>query len=287
MINDLAESGGEVATLLRNKDCSSCNKAAKTVEDVAEIAGIVQRLKQLYPLLNDFDNLAILLNKAGIDNLADPVIAGTINQLSQQRKLQFFNDLAQEGTHANHISNNISTLTTTQVRGWNEAIERGVSTGLSKNSRFLESYGKLIDDDDLIEHIFIGNIQNVSGCHYRPAVNGVNIRFVDNQIPEGNSLGVLKGDIEMKRELLKPGGISFNPKEYRWKRKNNYGEPQTFFPSTWTQDEILEQCASALANPNKQLVPGKSKMWVAESDSGVFIRWIEQDGLVASIFPEF
>lgn len=75
---------------------------------------------------------------------------------------------------------------------------------------------------------------------------------------------------------------------HNWVRKNTQGEPQTFFPSNWSQDEILEQCSSALVNPDKQLVPGYSRMWEAESDSGVFMRWFEDaDGNVTSIFPEF
>ena len=62
----------------------------------------------------------------------------------------------------------------------------------------------------------------------------------------------------------------------------------TFFPSTWSQDEILEQCASALVNPKKKLVTGKTRMFESESDSGIFMRWFEDaNGNVTSIFPEF
>ena len=74
---------------------------------------------------------------------------------------------------------------------------------------------------------------------------------------------------------------------YKWVKNNTLGEPQTFFPSNWSKNEIIEQCSSALANPKRKLVNGMSRMWVAESDSGVFIRWFEDsNGNVISMFPE-
>ena len=142
---------------------------------------------------------------------------------------------------------------------------------------------------NLRKHIFEGNINDVTGCHYRSAVDGVNIRFVENTSLDGNSLGVLKGDIEFRREIFKPGKISFDPPKYKWtKKKIPGGDPQTFFPSTWSKDKILEECSSALANPKKQLVLGKTRMFEAESNSGIFMRWYEDaNGNVTSIFPEF
>jgi len=172
-----------------------------------------------------------------------------------------------------------------RIKAYEEAVERGVKETLRKNRDFLHHYGKIIDNVGLQNHIFMGNINNVTGCHYRPAVDGVNIRFLNNAVPEGNSLGVLKGDIEMLRELLKPGRISFDPPQYKWTLKVSSGrDPQTFFPPTWSQNEILEMCASALANPNKSIVDGRTRMWVAESESGVFIRWFDD---FSSIFPKF
>lgn len=153
--------------------------------------------------------------------------------------------------------------------------------------------GKVYDDmllalknnTSLKEHIFKGDYRNVTGCHYRAGVDGVNVRFVNNSIPEGNSLGVLKGDIEMRRPLLDAQG---NITGYKWELKPTRDGSQTFFPQTWSQDEILEQCASALANPKKALVPGKTRMYTAESKSGVFMKWFEDtNGNVTSIFPEF
>ncbi|TAE36661.1 MAG: hypothetical protein EAZ70_10590 [Runella slithyformis] len=67
-----------------------------------------------------------------------------------------------------------------------------------------------------------------------------------------------------------------------------YRLEQTFFPKTWSQDKILEECASAISKPNKSLVPGKTRMFQAESNSGVWIRWFEDaNGNVASMFPAF
>jgi len=166
-----------------------------------------------------------------------------------------------------------------------------VSDVTRRNPEFLKFFDNIRGNGNLKKHIFEGEIVGgkVTGLHYRQAVDGVNVRFVDNAVPEGNSLGVLKGDIEFRRELFKPGKVPFDPPQYKWTKKNiPGGDPQTFFPSTWSQDEILEQCASALANPKKKLVPGKTRMFEAESDSGIFMRWFEDaNGNVTSIFPEF
>jgi len=134
-------------------------------------------------------------------------------------------------------------------------------------------------------HIFNGDLRKVTGCHYRQAVDGVNIRFVNNATPNANSLGVLEGAIEMRKPLLDAQG---NITGYKWVLKNTQGELQTFFPSTWSQNKILDECASALSNPGKALVPGKTRMYTAESNSGVFMRWFEDaNGNVTSIFPNF
>lgn len=144
---------------------------------------------------------------------------------------------------------------------------------------------KLWNNTELIKHVFQGDTRKVTGCHYLSGVDGVNIRFVNDKIPEANSLGVLKGDIEFKKPLLNSRGEVV---DYRWVKKNTQGEPQTFFPANWSKEEIIHQCATALNNPKRELVPGKTRMWTAESDSGVFIKWFEDsNGNITSLFPEF
>ncbi|CAL2107185.1 exported hypothetical protein [Tenacibaculum sp. 190524A02b] len=143
----------------------------------------------------------------------------------------------------------------------------------------------LKNNSSLKKHIFDGDLRSVTGCHYRGAVDNINIRFLDNKIPEANSLGVLKGNIEMRKPLLNSRGEII---DYKWVKKNTHGEPQTFFPSNWSKEKILEECSSALSNPKKGLVTGKTRMYEAESNSGIFIRWFEDvNGNIKSIFPEF
>jgi hypothetical protein len=50
---------------------------------------------------------------------------------------------------------------------------------------------------------------------------------------------------------------------------------QTFFPIGMTKQQIIEQFATALANPNKQLAAGFSRMYEAKSQSGLVFGWFE------------
>jgi hypothetical protein len=144
---------------------------------------------------------------------------------------------------------------------------------------------KLKNDEELYKHIFEGDYRKVTGCHYYDAVDNVNVRFVAGVTEETNAFGVIKADIEMRKPVL---NSRLEITGYNWKLKNTKGEPQTFFPRTWSKDKILEECASALTNANKEVVPGYSRMFHAESTSGVFIRWFEDaNGNVLSVFPEF
>ena len=155
---------------------------------------------------------------------------------------------------------------------------------------FLRELKKITDDNSLIEHIFKGDFRNVTGCHFLPAVDNVNVRFANNitlSTASQNSLGVVKADIEMLKPLLDQ---QLNVTGYKWVLKNTRGEPQTFFPSNWSKDRILEEIASAISNPNKALVQGKSRMYYAQSESGVIMRWFsgtKNPSGYESIFPQF
>ena len=170
-----------------------------------------------------------------------------------------------------------------------------VSDATRRNPAFLVEFDKIRKNNSLIEHIFKGDYRKTTGCHVRSCVDGINIRFEGGRIPEGTSLGVLKGDIEIRKELFDPnnGGKPFSPPQYKWVKKNTQGEPQTFFPSTWSEGMVLEQCASAFTNPKKTFATKPdgslySRMYEAESDSGVFIRWfVDPNGNPISFFPEF
>lgn len=172
-----------------------------------------------------------------------------------------------------------------------------VSYATRRNPKFLEAFDKIRRDTKLKDHVFDADLKNTSGCHLYSRVDDVDVRFFDKAQLQTNGKGVIKGDVEMKKEILKSGGISHNPKQYSWKKKKIPGGlPQTFFPSNWSKEKILEECASALSNPNKKLVPRPdgngtfSRMYHAESDSGVIIRWFVDNATgkeVTSIFPEF
>lgn len=143
---------------------------------------------------------------------------------------------------------------------------------------------KFYSDSKLLDHLFVGDPRAVTGCHFVHAVDNITVRFADPTSVITNSLGVIMGDIEFYRPLLDVTGKITG---YKWVLKNTRGDPQTFFPSAWNKDKILEEIASALSNPNKSLVPGKTRMWRAQSTSGVVVRWFEDNGVVKSVFPEF
>jgi len=149
----------------------------------------------------------------------------------------------------------------------------------------------LKNNKSLKEHIFKGNYRNLTGCHYFDAVDNVNVRFVDASKLEINSLGVIKGDIQMYQPKL---NSKLEIIGYEWKLKLTGNEPQTFFPKNWSNDKILEESASAITSLVKKLAPKPdgsitySRMYHAQSNSGVWIRWFEDaNGNITSIFPEF
>lgn len=103
-------------------------------------------------------------------------------------------------------------------------------TGFSENQgifgerkEVVNQAGKALEDmlealknnTSLKDHLFVGDLKNTTGCHFFNAVDNVNIRFVDDvsTLPV-NSKGVIKGNIEMRKEVLKPGGVSHDPKQF-------------------------------------------------------------------------
>jgi len=208
-----------------------------------------------------------------------PSLKNKFDGLDATKKQSFYNDF-KNATNDDlvKLNNDVDLVDT-----WRKISH--VNNSNKKNIDFLIIFNTLDNNTILKDHIFIGDYQAVTGCHYYGAVDGVNVRFVAGSSPVMNSLGVIKCDIEMRKPLL---NAQLNIIGYRWMQKNTQGNPQTFFPINWSQDKIIEECASAISNSNKQLVPGMSRMWEGESDSGVFIRWFEdQNGNIKSMFPEF
>jgi hypothetical protein len=142
---------------------------------------------------------------------------------------------------------------------------------------------QLMANDELKEHILKGDLRKTTGVHVIDAVDDIDVRFVEGVTVETNQFGVMKGDIEMRKPLMDRGQVS----GYRWMKKKTGGEPQTFFPRGWSIDKIMEECASAIRSPAKTNVAGYTRMYRAQSDSGVWIRWFEENGVIKSVFPEF
>ncbi|PWV49709.1 polymorphic toxin-type HINT domain-containing protein [Chitinophaga sp. S165] len=142
---------------------------------------------------------------------------------------------------------------------------------------------QLMANEDLKEHILKGDLRKQKGVHVIEAVDDIDVRFAPGVTVETNALGVMKGDIEMRKPLLDRGQVV----GHRWMPKKTGGEPQTFFPRGWSIDKIMEECASAIRNPAKSNVEGYTRMFRARSDSGVWIRWFEENGVIKSVFPEF
>ena len=166
------------------------------------------------------------------------------------------------------------------------------------NSLFLKKLNEFRNDQALIQHIEgIANNQNAVGGHFTDVVGSkILIGDVSNPLPisslNKNSNGVSQvlppNKVFIKREILKPGGISHNPPQFTWKEKRLDIEGHTFFPETMSRDEILEQCASAFTNPNKVSWNNKPNAFEAVSESGMIIRyWTDSSGYPTSFFPKF
>ena len=160
---------------------------------------------------------------------------------------------------------------------------------------FLNALDMLKKDTKLQKHIF--EADGRQGCHFDEAVDGQKVRYAstkNGEIPTNattNEFGVFTADIEMYVPATTLQGVPIldieEKQTFTWlPKKKPKTEPQTFFPPSWTKEEILEQCASALINPSKRNPPGKSRQWEADSDKGITIGWFEpSQGVIGTIFP--
>jgi hypothetical protein len=70
----------------------------------------------------------------------------------------------------------------------------------------------------------------------------------------------------------------------RYRRKSLQQDGHTFFPSSMTYEEIMEQIASARANPIKNNWDPARNGWEASAENGMIIRWYENSGVEPNTF---
>ena len=144
---------------------------------------------------------------------------------------------------------------------------------LEKNIHEVKNFGitdenKSVSPDfiELLEHCSKGKIKNglITGIHFYDK-EVVKIK----KILKKNKFGVFEAKIEY-----------YDSEMNRWTRKE---KPSTFFPSTWTYNQLFHECLFAVKNKNKKV--GTLNVYRSKMESGIKVEIIIKNGLLKSIYP--
>ncbi len=224
----------------------------------AILLDMVNSLRKFFKLIRKFDNPAVS------DKLRD------LSHLTARKFADDFGDLSDV-----ELTNLVSKFdgNPNLIDGWAEALRRKLPDAWRKDSDFLESFVKVLNQKPEIDLHLAGHIDagRAVGCHLRSAIDGINVRIRPTQppgfpkyYPDGVTLRRVAIDIKA------PNGVDWIPKLPK----------STLFPKGWDANKVLNEIAQVTSKMSNQV---GLRAWEGLASDGFTKIRVEYTGLINNL----